>query len=208
MPHGVNPAPGKAARTVGARSARIGCLPNEGEQRIEGPDAVIYHRSVRCIDGTLFFIGAAAGEKSLFLLSERARRRVSDAAFLIFQEGYELGYGADGDHLKSMADIDAALAAGMPMITLDLTEVMSPARPPGVRRVHRDASSPKTAGTSWLHAVRTIARLSPALFRSMADAARASFPEASRLYAVSLDLACALVEENIEKHLRLLGVPS
>ncbi|HTP57507.1 MAG TPA: tagaturonate epimerase family protein, partial [Spirochaetia bacterium] len=50
---------------------------------------------------------------------------VADATFLVFQEGYELGYGADGDHLKTIADIDAALAAGMPMITLDLSDVMA-----------------------------------------------------------------------------------
>jgi hypothetical protein len=51
---------------------------------------------------------------------------VRDAAFSVFQEGFELGYGADGDHLKTITDIDAALSAGMPMITLDLTEVMNP----------------------------------------------------------------------------------
>ena len=50
---------------------------------------------------------------------------VSDVTFLVFQEGYKGGYGADGDHLKTMADIDAALAAGMPMITVDLSDVMS-----------------------------------------------------------------------------------
>jgi tagaturonate epimerase len=52
---------------------------------------------------------------------------VADATFLVFQEGYQRGYGADGDHLKTIKDIDVALAAKMPMITLDLTEVMSPA---------------------------------------------------------------------------------
>ena len=52
---------------------------------------------------------------------------VADASFLVFQEGYEGGYGADGDHLKNIRDIDSALDAGMPMITLDLTEVMAPA---------------------------------------------------------------------------------
>jgi hypothetical protein len=51
---------------------------------------------------------------------------VSDATFLVFQEGYERGYGADGDHLKTIRDIDTALNAKMPMITLDLTETMSP----------------------------------------------------------------------------------
>ncbi len=52
---------------------------------------------------------------------------VKDAAFSVLQEGYEGGYGADGDHLKTLADIDAAVDVGMPMITLDLTEVMNPA---------------------------------------------------------------------------------
>ncbi|HBE01024.1 MAG: hypothetical protein A2096_04155 [Spirochaetes bacterium GWF1_41_5] len=47
------------------------------------------------------------------------------AVFLVFQEGYESGYGADGDHLKTLDDIDTALSAGMPMITLDLSEVMN-----------------------------------------------------------------------------------
>jgi len=50
---------------------------------------------------------------------------VRDASFLVFQEGYEDGYGADGDHLKNIRDIDLAIDAGMPMITLDLTEVMA-----------------------------------------------------------------------------------
>lgn len=52
---------------------------------------------------------------------------VRDAAFSVLQEGFDSPYGADGDHLKTLADIDVALAAGMPMITLDLTEVMNPA---------------------------------------------------------------------------------
>jgi tagaturonate epimerase len=52
---------------------------------------------------------------------------VADASFLVFQEGFQGGYGADGDHLKNIRDIDTALDAGMPMITLDLTEVMDTA---------------------------------------------------------------------------------
>ena len=51
---------------------------------------------------------------------------VADTAFQVFQEGFHDGYGADGDHLKSIPDIDRALAFGMPMVTLDLTEVMRP----------------------------------------------------------------------------------
>jgi hypothetical protein len=51
---------------------------------------------------------------------------VSDAAFAVLQEGFEKGYGADGDHLKTIDAIDSALETEMPMITLDLTEVMRP----------------------------------------------------------------------------------
>lgn len=51
---------------------------------------------------------------------------VADASFLVFQEGFESGYGADGDHLKTIDAIDTALAQHMPMITLDLTEVLKP----------------------------------------------------------------------------------
>lgn len=51
---------------------------------------------------------------------------VADAAFGVLQCGYRRGYGADGDHLKTIADIDTALDADMPMITLDLTDVLAP----------------------------------------------------------------------------------
>ena len=52
---------------------------------------------------------------------------VDDAVFLVFCADYRDGYGADGDHLKRIEDIDVALAAQMPMITLDLSEVMNAA---------------------------------------------------------------------------------
>ena len=51
---------------------------------------------------------------------------VANATWGVFQEGYRNGYGADGDHLKTIEAIDVALGASMPMITLDLTEVMRP----------------------------------------------------------------------------------
>lgn len=64
--------------------------------------------------------------RELVLTKRTYRDVVADAAFGVFQEGFESGYGADGDHLKTIADIDVALDAAMPMITLDLTEVMDP----------------------------------------------------------------------------------
>ena len=51
---------------------------------------------------------------------------VSDAAWAVFQENYQDGYGADGDHLKSLQEIKNALDAAVSMITLDLSEKLNP----------------------------------------------------------------------------------
>lgn len=63
--------------------------------------------------------------RELTLTSRDYRGVVRDVTFLVLQEGFERGYGADGDHLKTIRDIDTALNARMPMITLDLTDVMA-----------------------------------------------------------------------------------
>ena len=63
--------------------------------------------------------------RELELTGRTYRQVVDDATFLVFQSGYKEGYGADGDHLKTIEDIDVALAADMLMITLDLSEVMN-----------------------------------------------------------------------------------
>jgi hypothetical protein len=65
--------------------------------------------------------------RELDLTGRTYREVVDDATFLVFQTGYKEGYGADGDHLKTIEDIDMALAADMLMITLDLSEVMNAA---------------------------------------------------------------------------------
>jgi hypothetical protein len=62
--------------------------------------------------------------RELTLTKRNYSQVAADVAFLVFQEGFERGYGADGDHLKTIDDINIALKAGMPMITLDLTEVL------------------------------------------------------------------------------------
>ncbi len=51
---------------------------------------------------------------------------VRAAAWAVFQEDYRGGYGADGDHLKSLDQISGALRAGVSMITLDLSEQLYP----------------------------------------------------------------------------------
>jgi hypothetical protein len=50
---------------------------------------------------------------------------IQDAAWAVFQENYQGGYGADGDHLKSLEEVKNALDAGVSMITLDLSEKLN-----------------------------------------------------------------------------------
>lgn len=58
--------------------------------------------------------------------TKRTYTEVVDAAtFAVFQEGYEDGYGFDGDHLKQIDEITMALDCDATMITLDLSEVMN-----------------------------------------------------------------------------------
>ena len=64
--------------------------------------------------------------RELTLTGRTYRNVIDDVSFLVFQCGYTDGFGADGDHLKTIADIESALEAGMTMITLDLSEVMRP----------------------------------------------------------------------------------
>jgi tagaturonate epimerase len=47
---------------------------------------------------------------------------VNDVVWSVFQENYRDGYGADGDHLKSIRELEDALRAGVSMVTLDLSE--------------------------------------------------------------------------------------
>jgi hypothetical protein len=51
---------------------------------------------------------------------------IQDAAWAVFQENYQEGYGADADHLRSLQEVKSALDAGVSMVTLDLSEKISP----------------------------------------------------------------------------------
>ena len=44
---------------------------------------------------------------------------LDDATWGVLQEGYRDGYAADADHLKSVADLEACVAAGFTMFTVD-----------------------------------------------------------------------------------------
>lgn len=56
-------------------------------------------------------------------LTKRSYEDVLDAAsFAVFKYGYHEGFGADGDHLKKMDDIEHVLKLGYTMITLDCSD--------------------------------------------------------------------------------------
>ncbi|MGZ3493432.1 MAG: tagaturonate epimerase family protein [Thermodesulfobacteriota bacterium] len=51
---------------------------------------------------------------------------IGDVAWVVFQENYQEGYGADGGHLNSLQEVKRVLDAGASMITLDLSEKIDP----------------------------------------------------------------------------------
>ncbi len=79
-------------------------------------------------------------------LTGRSYAEVVDAAtWGVFQEGYQEGFGADGDHLKTADEVRALLDAGATFITLDLSLCLGcasslPEMPDAVRRLE---------GNSW-----------------------------------------------------------
>lgn len=56
-------------------------------------------------------------------LTHRSYSEVLDcASFSVFREGYKRGFGADGDHLKTLDEINLAISCGYTMITLDCSD--------------------------------------------------------------------------------------
>jgi len=101
---------------------------------------------LRAVSGT--GMKAVLAQQSIREL-ERTQRRpeevVDAASWAAYQEGYQAGFGADADHLKTTADIDLMVAAGFTMFTID----------PGVHVVNAADSLPpdalidKSKSLSW-----------------------------------------------------------
>lgn len=75
------------------------------------------------------------GKKVLPVIAQQSMRELAltrrcyedvldEAVYAIFQEGYEDGYGMDGDHLKTEDEVRNALNAGCTMITLDCSDYL------------------------------------------------------------------------------------
>lgn len=67
---------------------------------------------------------AQQSKRELALIGRTYEQVLDDVSFSVFQEGYTGGFGADGDHLKSIEEIREALACGYTMITLDCSSVI------------------------------------------------------------------------------------
>jgi len=112
-------------------------FPFTAPQSLRGKDATIgtgdrlglanpaHIRAVRPYD--IFPVLAQQSIRELNFTKRSYPEVVDAATFAVFQEGYEDGYGFDGDHLKTIPEINMALDAGATMITLDLSEVMNAA---------------------------------------------------------------------------------
>jgi tagaturonate epimerase len=82
-------------------------------------------RAIRATGGQLAPIFAQQSIREM-TRTGRTPQQVMDAAIWgIFQEGWRDGFGADADHLKTPADIDACLAAGFTFFTIDPGEYVN-----------------------------------------------------------------------------------
>lgn len=72
----------------------------------------------------LFPILSQQSVRELSATGRTHRSLVADVAFSVFREGFQRGYGADGDHLKSLDHLKSALESGVTLVTLDLSEYL------------------------------------------------------------------------------------
>lgn len=76
-------------------------------------------RAVRAAGGKIAPIFAQQSIREMTRTGRTPQQVMDDATWGIFAEGWQDGVGADADHLKTAADIDACLAAGFTFFTLD-----------------------------------------------------------------------------------------
>jgi hypothetical protein len=76
-------------------------------------------RALRSVRAQVAPIFAQQSIREMARTSRTPRQVLDDAAWGIFSEGWQSGFGADADHLKLPEDIDACLAAGFTFFTID-----------------------------------------------------------------------------------------
>ncbi len=75
----------------------------------------------------VFPVLAQQSSRELKLTHRSNREMLDDVAWEVFQAGYQGGYAADGDHLKTEEEVRRALADGDTMITLDCSDYIDTA---------------------------------------------------------------------------------
>jgi tagaturonate epimerase len=76
-------------------------------------------RAVRAAGGDIGPIFAQQSIREMTRTGRTPQQVMDDATWGVFREGWRGGVGADADHLKTPADIDACLAAGFTFYTID-----------------------------------------------------------------------------------------
>ncbi len=76
-------------------------------------------RAVRAVGGGIAPIFAQQSIREMNRTGRSPQQVMDDATWGIFAEGWQEGIGADADHLKTTADIDACVAAGYSLFTFD-----------------------------------------------------------------------------------------
>ena len=76
-------------------------------------------QAVRAVGGDIAPIFAQQSIREMARTGRTPQQVMDDATWGTFQEGWQAGVGADADHLKTTADIDACAAAGFTFFTID-----------------------------------------------------------------------------------------
>jgi hypothetical protein len=76
-------------------------------------------RAIRDTGGVIAPIFAQQSIREMKRTGRTPQQVMDDATWGIFEEGWQTGFGADADHLKSFADIDACLECGYTFYTFD-----------------------------------------------------------------------------------------
>ena len=76
-------------------------------------------RAMRALEGQIAPIFAQQSIREMSRTDRSPQQVMDDAMWGVFQEGWHEGAGADADHLKTAADIDACVACGYTLYTLD-----------------------------------------------------------------------------------------
>ncbi|HKV46265.1 MAG TPA: tagaturonate epimerase family protein [bacterium] len=84
-------------------------------------------RALRAVGGDLAPIFAQQSIREMERTGRSPEQVLSDATWGVFAEGWREGFGADADHLKTTADVEACLAAGYTFFTFDPGEYVAPA---------------------------------------------------------------------------------